>query len=99
VTVAFEECSVSEQKPNPTMTAEDMGAALAAFAVCLANAFEANPHREAGAVLRSLTRELAIFQDDMKQSGGSTPAAQAIFLATGYLALAGHDGRSEPEQG
>jgi hypothetical protein len=74
------------------MTAEDVGATLAAFALSFSAVLQENPGAGANQILQALVREMAVMADDMVKRGGITPASKALQLTAGYLNL------SDPDQ-
>ncbi|WP_420104504.1 hypothetical protein [Bosea sp. (in: a-proteobacteria)] len=76
---------MSDQKPSPTMTAEDVGAALAGFALSLAPLLE-RKDLSPNELLSELVEELRDLVSGMQRHGDTgTPAAEAMLQAAAML--------------
>lgn len=73
---------MSDEKPSPPMTAEDVGAALMGFAVSFAAALQAKPGGSPNEVLGALAGELQDLARGLATKGdGLSPAVQALAAA------------------
>lgn len=72
--------------PSQPITAEDLGAALAGFALSFSAAFMSPRNQTPNEVLEALANELHGLVDGMKKRGDAgTPAAEALALAGDML--------------
>ncbi|WP_293810346.1 hypothetical protein [uncultured Bosea sp.] len=78
---------MSDEKQWPIMTAEDVGAAFAGFALSFAAALRTTEGGSANDALRALVDELASLSQGMRDpEGNSTPARDALRMAAAMLA-------------
>lgn len=77
---------MSDQKPTATMTAEDFGAAMSAFALSFANAIRETEGGSVNDLLEVLAEELRDLGGAMNDpEGNPTPAKDAVLITAAML--------------